>query len=531
MGAMTGRSASNWAIDAYNRYNPDNELFQHKEDIDVKKPDYRIEYGYKDGVSEHAQEILNKWYEGHEDVLQQRVEQINAYNEAHGTNIDPYRYLMDAHDAGAKAFDNMLLHNQGRPDVYSHGDHSVLGDKWSATTGISQDQVHSLADSVPSDANQPLNITEESVKAFNAIDHHISAINEVGAVAGAEAQNDGHLQANASQNAEGTFVHDDKNPTHFTTFANGEDVYEAKLVIDDKTVTEHQMVPNQRIDWAVGMFGTIGNSLRKLAKRPGALLDSTKKVIKSTLSAVLPAKPKEKPIEKPKEKPIEVIATPIEKPKKQDKSQEMLMEEYKIVYGIKPDVNGEAFKKYAKRVEEERQAAAPDKSMEQFLELRCQNLDKEVLSQIVEDTHVTEVGNISKDGIKTKADYMANANKNTRSSSAAIATARQSLQQSNLTKENYTEKMTLSHFTKYVLHFLKKDEVAADGSRDISLNPEYDKKYKKPESKVVVTDLNAYLIDGKPLDQCQQTVRGKDLIDAKMSGKPIVQTARKEGGR
>jgi hypothetical protein len=245
----------------------------------------------------------------------------------------------------------------------------------------------------------------------------------------------------------------------------------------------------------------------------------------------LPAKPKEKPIEKPKEKPIEVIATPIEKPKKQDKSQEMLMEEYKIVYGIKPDVNGEAFKKYAKRVEEERQAAAPDKSMEQFLELRCQNLDKEVLSQIVEDTHVTEVGNISKDGIKTKADYMANANKNTRSSSAAIATARQSLQQSNLTKENYTEKMTLSHFTKYVLHFLKKDEVAADGSRDISLNPEYDKKYKKPESKVVVTDLNAYLIDGKPLDQCQQTVRGKDLIDAKMSGKPIVQTARKEGGR
>ncbi len=523
MGALTGKSASNWAIDAYNHHNPDNKLFQHEKVTDVDKHTTRTEHVYKEGVSEHAQETLNKWYKGHEDVLQQRVEDIKAYNAEHGTHIDPYRYLMEAHDAGARTLDNNLLHNQGGPDVHSGGNHTVLGDGWSKTTGISQEQVHSLADSVTPDGH--VVITDASVEAFNAIDPHVTTYNQVGAVAGAPVQNDGVLQANASQNAEGTFVQDSKNPTHYTTYADGEGVYETK-VISVENVTDTKMVPDHGIG-AVGMFGIIGNSLRKLAKRPGALLDRIKKVIKPTLPAVLPAKPKEKA----KEKPIEVIATPNEKPKKQDKSQEMLMEEYKIVYGIKPDVNGEAFKKYAMRVEEERQAAASDKSMEQFLELRCQNLDKEVLNQIVEDTHVTEVGNISKDGIKTKADYMANANKNTRSSSAAIATARQSLQQSNLTKENYTEKMTLSHFTKYVLHFLKKDKVAADGSRDISLNPEYDKKYKKPESNVVVTDLNAYLIDGKPLEQCQQTVKGNDLIEAKMSGKPIVQTARKEGGR
>ena len=63
------------------------------------------------------------------------------------------------------------------------------------------------------------------------------------------------------------------------------------------------------------------------------------------------------------------------------------------------------------------------------------------------------------------------------------------------------------------MHFAKKDNVVADASRDISLNPKMKEKYTKPESNVEIVDLNKYIAEGKPLEQSIIKSKGKDVRD------------------
>ena len=271
-GAYSGRLTANMAIDAWNKAHPNSELFQHKEVVGQKEVTDRVETQYKEGVSERAQQTVGKWYAGHEDQLQQRVAEIQQYNAEHGTNIDPYRYLMAAHDAGAQAPDNMTLHNQGSPDVLSHGNHKVLGAGWSQETGISQQEVGNLANSVTADGH--VNISPESIRAFQQIDGHINIYNQVGYVDGAPYQNDGVLQSNASQNDAGHFVQDAKGD-RFTTYADGDGVHQQHVITHKEDVIG--MVRNES-NLGYGMFGVMGNTLgtKKLKQRIGALLDRIK---------------------------------------------------------------------------------------------------------------------------------------------------------------------------------------------------------------------------------------------------------------
>ena len=117
--------------------------------------------------------------------------------------------------------------------------------------------------------------------------------------------------------------------------------------------------------------------------------------------------------------------------------------------------------------------------------------------------------------------------KDTRPYAAIVTEVRQSLQQSNLTPDNYRGAITLTQFSKYATHFIAQDEVVADGSRRASLNPVYKKDYSKEGSKAVLTDLNAYLVDGKPLEQCQERTAGRDLRE-KQKGLEVYY-ARKKG--
>mgnify|MGYP004465168289 FL=1 len=271
-GAYSGRLTANMVIDAWNKAHPNSELFQHKEVVGQKEVTDRVETQYKEGVSERAQQTVGKWYAGHEDQLQQRVAEIQQYNAEHGTNIDPYRYLMAAHDAGAQAPDNMTLHNQGSPDVLSHGNHKVLGAGWSQETGISQQEVGNLANSVTADGH--VNISPESISAFQQIDGHINIYNQVGYVDGAPYQNDGVLQSNASQNDAGHFVQDAKGD-RFTTYADGDGVHQQHVITHKEDVIG--MVRNES-NLGYGMFGVMGNTLgtKKLKQRIGALLDRIK---------------------------------------------------------------------------------------------------------------------------------------------------------------------------------------------------------------------------------------------------------------
>ena len=511
-GAYSGRLTANMAIDAWNKAHPNSELFQHKEVVGQKEVTDRVETQYKEGVSERAQQTVGKWYAGHEDQLQQRVAEINQYNAEHSTNIDPYRYLMAAHDAGAQTPDNMTLHNQGSPDVLSHGNHKVLGAGWSQETGISQQEVGNLANSVTTDGH--VNISPESLRAFQQIDGHINMYNQVGYVDGAPYQNDGVLQSNASQNDAGRFVQDAKGD-RFTTYADGDGVHQQHVITHKEDVIG--MVRNEST-LGYGMFGVMGNFLgaKKLKKRIGALLDRIK------------GKQPVKPITTPKKQYVAPQITV------KDKIPDLMLDEYKIVYGAKPDENSKQYQNYAKRVEEERKAQAPDMSMNDFLLKRRADLDKVILDNIG-DTHRTKIGSTvdnDKDGVKSRNDYLVKRSRDSRSTTAVVSDIRQSLMQSNLTSENYTDKITLSHFTKYAEHAVKHDSLAADGSRDVSLNPQLKGKYKNGNSDVKVTDLNAYLVEGKPLAQCQETVKGKDARQAMSDIRKQNQTSSlKKGGR
>ena len=148
--------------------------------------------------------------------------------------------------------------------------------------------------------------------------------------------------------------------------------------------------------------------------------------------------------------------------------------------------------------------------MEQYLLARREKLDQMLTTKLGE-MRVSVVTGPALPEVKYKADYQKRMILDTRPGAAIIAETRQSLMQSNLSPENLNGAVTLTHFMKYMDHFIAQDEVVADGSRRASLNPQYKEKYKKEGSQAVITDLNAYLIEGKPLKECQEKTAGRDL--------------------
>lgn len=183
----------------------------------------------------------------------------------------------------------------------------------------------------------------------------------------------------------------------------------------------------------------------------------------------------------------------------------LLADEYKIIYGVDPQVvpeqNGNNAKynhwiAYNNRVDAERQATGRDVDMYDFLTERRQKLDK-----VMENTGgLTLQGQEMMQGEVLK-DY--EAHKDNPGMAAAICGARQSMMQSNLTSHNYRDVITLSHFTDYTQHFIHSDAFVADGTRDISQNPSLKRDIlaQDADSKRVydVLDLNDYYVGNKSL--------------------------------
>lgn len=289
------------------------------------------------------------------------------------------------------------------------------------------------------------------------------------------------------------------------------------------TVPKTKLVDNEISAPGGGVFGWVVSSWNKLKKavRPGAKAD---RVVEDKKPLPPIITPPEKPIEPvqplppiitPPEKPIEPEQPlpPIIIPRKKPKSpvDNLMLDEYKIVYGIEPNTEkgkDKQWREYCERVEGERKATAPDKSMNEFLLDRRKTLDEAIMQGVPSENDRNASGK------PIRSDYMAKQAKDDRGKAGVVMEARENLMQSNLTKDNFTNKITLSHFTKFIKHFIKHDEVVADGSRDIALNPNLKEKYKKEGSKATIVDLNAYLVDGKPLEQAKEKVSGKDARKA-----------------
>ncbi len=281
-----------------------------------------------------------------------------------------------------------------------------------------------------------------------------------------------------------------------------------------------------------GVFGWVVSSWNKFKNkvRPGSKADQAVKKEKTAVPAQEEKTP-EAPVKTPEktktpEKPQAPEKTQTPQKPKEDPNKKFLADEYKIVYGVTPRTDGtdQAWNKYCERVEAERKEQAPEQSMSQFLLLRRERLDKAILESVVNENDV----NVS--GKPIRKDYRTKQMSDSRDKSSVIMEARQSLMQSNLTKDNYANKITLSHFTKYIPHFIKKDSLVADTSRDISLNPQLKQKYDKESSRVDIVDLNQYLVENKSIEQSSQNVRGKDARQAMTDlNKTYIQKNMKDG--
>ncbi len=204
-------------------------------------------------------------------------------------------------------------------------------------------------------------------------------------------------------------------------------------------------------------------------------------------------------------KPKEVIPPAHEETDEKPGYGKLLADEYKIIYGVDPQVVPEQkgdnpkynhWIAYNNRVDEERKATGRDIDMYDFLTERRQKLDK-----VMESTGgLTLQGKEMMQGEVLK-DY--EAHKDNPGMAAAICGARQSIMQSNLTAHNYRDVITLSHFTDYTQHFIQSDAFVADGTRDISQNPRLKKDIlaQDASSKRVydVLDLNDYYVGNKTL--------------------------------
>ena len=259
-----------------------------------------------------------------------------------------------------------------------------------------------------------------------------------------------------------------------------------------------EQVPVETAALGGGVFGWVVSSWNKFKDRirPGAKADRVEKRQEP--------KPEPKPRPEPKPGP-----EPKPEPKKQEDTEKLLLDEYKIVHGVEPitqEGKNEYWLNFCNHVEAERQATAPDKDINQFLLDRRYKLDELIMNS-------TDSVSETQSGERIQKDYLLKKAKDDRGKAHIVMEARQNLRQSNLTAEGWS-KITLSHFTKFMEHYLAHDEVVADGSRNIELNPKLKESFKKENSKITIIDLNQYLVEGKSLQDSSFKRSGRDARKA-----------------
>ncbi len=251
---------------------------------------------------------------------------------------------------------------------------------------------------------------------------------------------------------------------------------------------------------------------RSLAQRVGAnprdLAEQAKKRVKDRQKDQAPT-PVPAPVRQENQDKVPV-ATPVTKQEEKSGYDKLLADEYKIMYGVEPKVvdskdpsehrQYQHWINYNNRVDEERKAKYPDNKVDMydFLTERRQKLDK-----TIEDAKAAKinVAGRSLEGSEVAKDYAKH--QDNPGMSAVICGARESLMQSNLTSQNYNDKLTLSHFTEYVGHYAQSDEFVSDGTRDIQQNPQKNMKRDivdekaNPNKSYLVLDLNDYYLGSK----------------------------------
>ena len=255
-GAATGNLLMNSLVNYVNNHT-DSTLFKDKHVIEgrtetVTHPGQRV---YADGVIENNQRILNMWE--NPDTLQARMDALMNQGLSHD---DAVRYLMAFHDAT---------------------DHN-LGNGYFQQIGMNPSDLSALRNSI---SGTEVQLTPESLRAFEHFNPHISATNTVGYVHGAAISHD--LPANAAFDSQGNIV---AGNDFFSTYVNNDaPIFEVTPPVTETIVTDPQTIftPHELAFPTVGMFGTyepkvIPNGYtERLGARAGALADRMSSIRKT----------------------------------------------------------------------------------------------------------------------------------------------------------------------------------------------------------------------------------------------------------
>lgn len=173
LGGLAGNAAMNGLVNYVNN-NTDSTLFKHETVPGVAESETATQRVYKDGVIENNERILKMWEP--QSQLDARIDGLMQSGLSHD---DAVRYLMAFHDAT---------------------DHN-LGGGYFQSIGMSDSALTALRNSIH---GTDVNLTPESLAAFEHFNPHISATNTVGYVQGAPVRFD--LPANAGYDANGILV-------------------------------------------------------------------------------------------------------------------------------------------------------------------------------------------------------------------------------------------------------------------------------------------------------------------------------------
>ena len=188
--------------------------------------------------------------------------------------------------------------------------------------------------------------------------------------------------------------------------------------------------------------------------------------------------------------PKRVTNVVIHRPKKEPWKNPLLMEEYRIVYGVAPKADLEHLKAYCKRVIKEHHKEGLHRSMTEYLLRRLRRLDRLVKEVKTQPNNATFDPQVM---IQDYSDHLTGKKAGGRAGSEIVMKARQSLMQSNLAPENYVKRFTLTHFLKYIKHFIEGNELASDSTRNMSLNPDL----KRRSNTIQTRDLNEIILAEK----------------------------------
>ena len=271
-GGITGRMATNYAINEFNSANPENTTFQKEEHS--QRTDHitheETHTQYTQEALDNAERISKMWYQNNPTELQHRVDLINQYNLEHGTNIDPYRAIMINGDAGGQTFDNMnLLADDAGNVMQSHGNHRLFGVDWLRDNpDFTRDDIIQARNLFNPDGT----INNDAMDVISRLDLAVNADNSVGAVT--QGDNPLHNAPGLKMNAVGP-----NGEPVYNTYATGPSVFETTTInTTEDVITDTTNYTPVDVSHAAGMFGIyyedVKQKLKRLRNRLGSFMDN-----------------------------------------------------------------------------------------------------------------------------------------------------------------------------------------------------------------------------------------------------------------